>query len=249
MLKIDYKGAGGEIKIRVQKSAPGGIFGGAVASPGSELLLRAVPALLPAALRGLLATCSVRVLNRRVREEYVEAGRPFVGVVWHEDFLFVLDYFRRRGLVVMVSRSRDGELVARALHRLGYSTVRGSSSAGGREALAELKARLLEGRGSAIVADGPRGPARRAKMGCVVAARDTGVPLLTAVSAASPCVRLRNWDRTEIPLPGARIVLAFGEPIFVPRGASSEECERVRDLVDRRMAELEAGCRRALERG
>lgn len=233
----------------MEKTAAGGIFGGAVASPGSEFLLRAVPALLPAALRGLLATCSLRVLNRRVREEYVDAGRPFVGVVWHKDFLVVLDYFRRRGLAVMVSRSRDGELVARALRRLGYATVRGSSSAGGREALAALKAHVLGGRGSAIVADGPRGPARRAKMGCVVAARDTGAPILTAVCAASPCLRLRNWDRTEIPLPGARIVLAFGEPMFVPKEASPAECERLRDLVDRRMAELEASCLRALGRG
>lgn len=220
-----------------------------MALPGSQLLLGAVPAFLPAVLRGLLATCSVRVLNRRIREQYVDSGRPFVGVVWHKDFLFVLDYFRRRGLTVMVSRSRDGELVARALNRLGYATVRGSSSAGGREALAELKARVRAGRGAAIVADGPRGPARRAKMGCVVAARDTGAPILTAVCAAAPCVRLRNWDRTEIPLPGARIVLAFGEPFFVPKEASPEECERLRDLVDRRMAELEARCRRALERG
>src|SRR6185295_4715210 len=96
------------------------------------------------------------------------------------------DYFRGRKIVVMVSRSKDGELVARALHRLGYRTARGSSSKGGREALAELTDLVREGWGAAIVADGPRGPARKAKIGCVLAARGTGAPVLPWCCHAEP---------------------------------------------------------------
>jgi lysophospholipid acyltransferase (LPLAT)-like uncharacterized protein len=208
-----------------------------------ELLASAVPAVAPHVVRGLMSTCSCRTLGRDVQEKYIDGDGGFVGVVWHKDFLFALDFFRRRKIVVMVSRSKDGELVARALHRLGYRTVRGSSSAGGREALTELTDLVRNGWGSAIIADGPRGPARHAKMGCVLAARNSGAPLIPWGCHASPNVTLRNWDGTMIPKPFAKVTVAFGEPLHVPSGARKEECEALRDLVDQRMAGLEATCR------
>jgi len=215
-----------------------------MASSTFELLAAAVPAIAPHVVRGLMATCSTRVLGREVKEKYVDgSGGGFVGVVWHKNFLFALDFFRRKKIVVMVSRSKDGELVARALHRLGYRTVRGSSSRNGREALAELTDLVRTGWGSAIVADGPRGPARQAKVGCVLAARNSGAPLIPWGCHAEPNITAKNWDGTMIPKPFARITVAFGDPFYVPAGADRQECESARDLVDRRMAEVESMCR------
>ena len=215
-----------------------------MASPTFELLTAAVPAVAPHMVRGLISTCTMRVLGREVKEKYFEGGRGFIGVVWHQTFLFALDYFRRRKIVVMVSQSKDGELVARSLHRLGYRTVRGSSSRGGPEALAELTELVRQGWGSAIVADGPRGPARQAKIGCVLAGRNSGAPLIPWACHAEPNITAKNWDRTMIPKPFARITVSFGEPIYVPAGADREQCESIRDLVDLRMADLESLCRK-----
>lgn len=215
-----------------------------MASSAFELLAAAVPAVAPHVVRGLMSTCALRVLGRSIQEKYVDGTGAFVGVVWHKDFLFALDFFRRRKIVVMVSQSKDGELVARALHRLGYRTVRGSSSRGGREALGELTDLVRKGWGSAIIADGPRGPARQAKIGCVLAGRNSGAPIIPWGCHAEPSITAKNWDRTMIPKPFARITVAFGEPIYVPAGADREECEAIRDLVDLRMAELEAKCRK-----
>ena len=121
--------------------------------------------------------------------------------------------------------------------------MRGSSSRGGPQALAELTDLVRSGWGSAIVADGPRGPAQQAKIGCVLAARNSGTPLIPWACHAEPNMRAKNWDRTMIPKPFARITVAFGDPIFVPAGADRKTCESMRDLVDRRMAEQEAKCR------
>lgn len=212
-------------------------------STTSKLLAKAVPALAPHLVRGLMSTCRYKTVRGDVRE-YLEGDQPFIGVVWHKDLLFALDFFRRRKkIVVMVSRSKDGELVASALHRMGYRTVRGSSSAGGREALAELSGLVREGWGSAIIADGPRGPARQAKIGCVLAARASGAPLLLWGVHAAPSLTLRNWDQTLIPKPFATIYLSYGGPIYVPAHASTEVCEKIRSDVDVQMAELEAICR------
>lgn len=215
----------------------------------SRLLLSVVPALLPPVVRALYANCSVRIEGRTVYDRYVSDHHPFIGVVWHQDFVFALDFFRGRKIVVMVSRSKDGELVSRTIHRLGYRTVRGSSSAGGREALAELNDYVRQGWGSAIIADGPRGPAKVAKIGCVLAARDTGAPMIPMGCAVRPCFRARNWDRTVLPAPFSRIVVSFGEPIFVPPRSSREDCEKVRADVDLAMAEQEAICSRLAARG
>ena len=47
---------------------------------------------------------------------------------------------------VLVSLSRDGDLAASVLQRLGYTTVRGSSSRGGNQAYHTMLAALGEGR-------------------------------------------------------------------------------------------------------
>ena len=133
-----------------------------MSSPGFNLLVRMVPAVAPALVRALLSTCSVSVHNRKVYEEYIAARKPYIGVVWH----------------------KDGELVARTLHRMGYRTVRGSSSTGGGDAFRELTAKLEEGWAAAIVADGPKGPARQSKLGPVMASRDTGVPMIPTLGSS-----------------------------------------------------------------
>ena len=211
----------------------------------SKLLLDVVPALAPPLVRALFSHTSMRYLNPHILEDWVYPGKPYIGVVWHQDFLLALNFFRGRKIAVMVSRSKDGEIVSRVLRRIGFPVIRGSSSSGGREALLEFERTLKGGTPACVIADGPRGPARKAKIGCVAAARETGAPILTLGVSITPCLRARNWDRTVIPHPFASIVLAFGEPIWVPKDASREDCERIREKVDERMAELEATCRRA----
>lgn len=216
-------------------------------APGFDLIVRAVPALAPPVVRALFSTCRVRIRNRRIWSEYIVARRAFVGMTWHQNFPFVLDHFRRRKIVVLVSRSRDGEIVARTLHRLGYRTARGSSSAGGPEALREVVRWIRDGWGAAFIADGPRGPARQSKIGPVIAARESGTPIIPFACHAPSAWRMRNWDGTVIPRPFSTIAVAYGDPIPVPPGASREECEAMRSALDARMAELEATCRRDAE--
>jgi hypothetical protein len=97
-----------------------------------------------------------------------------------------------------------------------------------------------------MVPDGPRGPARVAKPGCVLAARDAGVPIVPLGCALRPAVRLDNWDQSVIPLPFAALVLGYGDPIDVPRDASREECEAIRARLELEMCRVERACKEAL---
>jgi len=191
------------------------------------------------ALAGTLAAWLLRMLGATWRIEYIGEHplRPgashVVGALWHEGVLVAAHLFRDRDVVVMVSRSRDGDLIEAVLSRLGYArSARGSSSRGGTSALRAQIGLVRAGRSGALLCDGPRGPARLAKAGGVMLAQRTERPLLAAAIGARPCWRFRSWDRSILPLPFARVVCAFGEPFPV-------SAEAGRDAVDHALRRLQ----------
>lgn len=170
--------------------------------------------------------------------------RPAVYVAWHEHLLPLALLHRRQGVVALVSRHRDGEILARVLHRLGYETVRGSSTRGGGAGLRRMIEAGREGAPLAFTPDGPRGPARTCKPGAVRAAAESGLPVVPLAAAATARRRLGSWDQFMVPAPGARIHVVRGGPLRVPRGAGG----RGDGWAGRVAGALEAARRRA-ERG
>jgi lysophospholipid acyltransferase (LPLAT)-like uncharacterized protein len=156
-------------------------------------------------------------------------------------------HFRDRiGGVVMVSRSRDGDIIADTVERFGMRAVRGSSSRGGRDAReAMIEALNAGGVSAGVIVDGPRGPALEAKMGALVMARETGLPVVPGTWWARPVVHVRSWDRTIVPLPFSRIVFAFGPALFVPPDAGAEQLEEARKTLTRRLADARAAAQAA----
>lgn len=151
--------------------------------------------------------------GREHLDRLAAGGPPAILAFWH-DRVILGAYFtgarmaRGEGVDVtaLTSRSGDGELVARIMRRWGARIVRGSSSAGGREAMWALRA-VVRRRGSSpiLVPDGPRGPARHLKRGILVLARVSGAPVLAMGLASDRHWRLNSWDRMTIPKPFARV--------------------------------------------
>lgn len=196
-----------------------------------------------ALLRSVRASLSTALINRDVARAYCVRGRKIgIGAFWHAHLIPIAGFCVDLNAVVMVSRSRDGELIARAVERTPLSTVRGSSSRGGREALDELIDAVRGGRPGAFACDGPKGPPREVKMGVVVAAKRTGAPIIPIAFAAARALRLRSWDRTVIPVPGTRAAFAFGDPIPVPPDASDADCDRIRGELKLLLDSLEQRC-------
>lgn len=149
--------------------------------------------------------------DRRPRRE-----RGMVHIFWHSRILYLAYLYRWRGQTVIVSRSRDGELISRTLRHLGIAAVRGSTSRGAASALRASLEILAGGRPVSVSPDGPRGPACRVQPGCIYLAARAAKPLLPLTYAASRALRLRSWDRFLLPLPFSRIVVVYGDPISVP---------------------------------
>jgi lysophospholipid acyltransferase (LPLAT)-like uncharacterized protein len=167
--------------------------------------------------------------------------KPFVLAFWHGQQFALLRWAASQRMAALVSRSRDGELVAAALARLGIASARGSSSRGGAAGLRAILRRIRDGRDAAFAVDGPRGPARvvraaPAGVGAAIAARLSGGVVVPMAAACARChVFARAWDRFELPLPFTRVAVVLGAPL------SPEEAtpEALGAAIDRARVEAE----------
>jgi lysophospholipid acyltransferase (LPLAT)-like uncharacterized protein len=163
--------------------------------------------------------CTLRLTL--VVDPAVTAARahPFALAFWHGQQFALLRWAWKQRMVALVSRSRDGELVAAALGILGVESARGSSSRGGAAGLKATVRRLRAGLDAAFAVDGPRGPARvvRCRGGSVGAAQAARLGGGVVVPMAAACARChvfaRAWDRFELPLPFTRVVVVLGAPL------------------------------------
>jgi lysophospholipid acyltransferase (LPLAT)-like uncharacterized protein len=176
-------------------------------------------------LFGLATSGLLRALGATWRIETIghDPQRPGPGgparlaALFHESMVPCAWLYRDRRYSVAVSRSRDGDLIRASLIALGYAEpARGSSSRGGSTVLRGLVRMLGAGTTVAVLVDGPRGPARVAKTGVIHLARLSGRPIQPVAFSARPALRLSSWDQSLLPLPFARVVVAYAEPMEVP---------------------------------
>ena len=163
--------------------------------------------------------------------------KPVIYSFWHRAVFASAWLWRESGIAVMVSRSFDGEYIARTIQKLGFVAVRGSSSRGGAKALFGLKHQLGLGNSVVFTIDGPRGPKYVAKPGPVLLSRATGLPMAAFYVALSDAWVLHTWDALLIPKPFSKVMVRVGAKIRVPNGAE-----------DAQMAEFHGQLQTALER-
>lgn len=171
-------------------------------------------------------------------EQLYRSGRRAIWAFWHNRVFYATWFWRRRGIVVMTSRSFDGEYIARFIQRFGYGAARGSSTRGGDEAISAQARALAAGYDVAFTVDGPRGPLYHAKAGPVRLARDSGQAIVPVHFACSRFVELPSWDRFRIPLPGSRCRVVVSEPIDVPVDATGRRRAAVVTAVQERLDEM-----------
>ena len=187
-------------------------------------------------LRLLARTWRFRLSGEAPVAGLVAQRRPYILALWHSGILPLLFSHRDRGIVLLISRHRDGGHLADLAADLGYSAVRGSTNRGGEVGLLGLIGSLEAGNVVALTPDGPRGPAEHVQPGIVSAARHAAVPIVPIAARASAEWRLPTWDRMRIPKPFARVQVVFGAPILV--GPTKEEARRALGELERALHAL-----------
>ncbi len=174
----------------------------------------------------------ITVLGEDRYNELREQNKPVIILVWHGKIFIAPYFFRRRGIMPLVSPSEDGEIIAQIVDRWGYKVLRGSSSHSIVRAWNEMKTELKKGGEVIIVPDGPRGPNRKLKPGALKLAQATGAYLVPFTFASSRKKPLNSWDHFLIPKPFSRIVTIYGEPFSVKSNLSDEEFEEERQKIE-----------------
>ncbi|MDR3153121.1 MAG: DUF374 domain-containing protein [Deltaproteobacteria bacterium] len=185
-----------------------------------------------------------RVVRCRILGDPVPARRPVIYVTWHSEEITMLPRSGFTRGTVMVSASRDGDILAEVARAWGYRTIRGSSSKGAAAALLSLRRALERGENIILAVDGPRGPRHEAKPGAFWLAAGTGAwicPVGVAVSSAY--VFRKSWSLSRVPLPWARVVGLFGE-LYRPEGADlllsrEGQSAAVKSLLDKATLQAE----------
>ncbi len=170
---------------------------------------------------------------------YGDIDLPAIVAMWHgEHFMAPFINMRRHPVAVLISLHRDGEMNARAAERLGVATIRGSGDHGGRflqkravAAYRDLLQALENGTTVAMTADVPK-VSRRAGLGIVKLASQSGRPIYPTATVTSRRRELDTWDKSKLNLPFGRLVLARGDPISVPGDADDATLEHYRQQVE-----------------
>ncbi len=200
-----------------------------------NLTSRLYSTLASAYLRFVGLTSRIIWVNRDVREELETSGRGYIYAFWHGRQVFLVYLHQNDHTHPLVSRSRDGEIIARVCHSFGLEAVRGSSSRGGTEAMLELKTLLEKGDRISFTPDGPRGPLREVQPGVVFLAQKTGVPIVPiAWGAKRRWVFKGSWDEFVVPKPLNRISMIYGEPLFVkPEDDLKKKAAELKEALER----------------
>ncbi len=163
--------------------------------------------------------------------------KPVIYAFWHRAVFPSAWLWRNSGIAVMVSRSFDGEYIARIIKKLGFTAVRGSSSRGGGAALLGMKTHLEKGATVAFTIDGPRGPKYVAKPGPVLLSRAAAQPMAAFYVAIDEAWVLNTWDQFVIPRPFSKALVRVSRKMRVPP-----------DTDDGQMADFHRQLQAALDR-
>jgi len=176
----------------------------------------------------LLGYLFLRMLHATLRVRHVRAynleGTPrYIVVFWHESILMAMHMRWHKPTTAIISRSKDGEIVAGVLRLYGADTARGSSTRGGEMALREVLRDIKAGKNIGLTPDGPKGPRRVVKDGVVYIAKVSGLPVVPVTFTARKKKRLRSWAQEVVPFPLSKALFLYGEPIVVPRDGDVQE--------------------------
>lgn len=167
---------------------------------------------------------------------------PCVYAMWHAHQCCVHGLPDRANCNVLVSRSRDGQIIANVVEKWGFKVIHGSKGKKGSvEATLQMIHALEHGESCAIMVDGPKGPAKVVKDGAIKIAKKAGVPIVPVFwySPNLTFLKFPSWDGFRIPFFWTKLINIYGEPIYVDADNDKAQDEEVRLKVQRSLEKLE----------
>ncbi|MCL5030553.1 MAG: lysophospholipid acyltransferase family protein [Bacteroidetes bacterium] len=194
---------------------------------------------LLSAVNVLCKTLRITLKNKKVIDELDKEGKNYVLAFWHGTMLLPWYINRRKNFAALISKSKDGELLAKILKHWKYEVVRGSSSTGGNVALGIMIDYARNKSSIAITPDGPRGPIHKMKAGAVITAKKSGLPLVLVGIGIKRKRILKSWDKFEIPGLFTKVNVVFSDFMVIDRNLSYNETSKMISNSEMKLNELQ----------
>jgi len=150
----------------------------------------------------------------------LKSDRPILLCTWHQQFFSAIRHFKSYSKYnpgLMISQSRDGNLISGVANRTGWHTPRGSSSRGGKMAMGAMIDHLRTHGFGAHILDGPTGPIGKVKAGVIKMALETNSLIVPFYTEADQAWFFNSWDKFMLPKPFSRVKISFSAPIDLNR--------------------------------
>ena len=167
--------------------------------------------------------------------DYLENDGPVLLCAWHQQFFSAIRHFQNYKVFnpsIMISQSRDGEIVAKMALRNGWNPTRGSSSRDGRGALKKMIVNFKKSKLAAHIVDGPRGPSGKVKAGAIRLAHATDAVIVPVYTFAENGWYFNSWDKFLLPKPFSKVLIRFGKMIKFDRVKDREIFEEQRKQLE-----------------
>ena len=183
-------------------------------------------------------TLRLVVENEEPWLNHLNQGGRVLLCTWHQQFFSVIRYFRKYQSYhphLMISPSKDGDIIAGVARLAGWHPIRGSSSRDGKKAMRDLVRRLKKTNLAAHIVDGPRGPIGKVKAGTIRLAHITKAVIVPFYVSTASAWTFNSWDRFFIPKPFATVFLRFGKMVTFRTTENNEDFESQRRHLEKIM--------------
>jgi len=180
-------------------------------------------------------TFRLNIKNEEHWQKLRKQGTPILLCAWHQQFFSAIRHFKtysRYNPGLMISRSRDGDLISGVANKTGWHTPRGSSSRGGKQALEMMIAHLKTYGLGAHILDGPTGPIGKVKAGIVKMACETNAVVVPFYTSAKHAWFFGSWDRFMLPKPFSKVTITFGQEIRFDSSRDPDNFEDQRQTLE-----------------
>ena len=167
---------------------------------------------------------------------------PCLYAMWHGNQCCVFGLQNKGKTNVLISRSRDGNVVAAGVEMLGFKTIRGSKGKKGAvEATLQMIDVLKNGENCAMMVDGPKGPAHKVKDGIIKIAKLANVPIVPMCwySSNKNWLKFNSWDSFTVPFCNVNLINLYGKPIYVDPNGDAEADEKARKQLQESLEDLD----------
>jgi lysophospholipid acyltransferase (LPLAT)-like uncharacterized protein len=183
-------------------------------------------------------TLRFKIENENRWQELREQGNNVLLCAWHQQFFSAIFHFKTYSKFnpgLMISQSKDGDLISGVANRSGWHTLRGSSTRGGKKAMDAMIDHLKTHGFGAHILDGPTGPIGRVKAGIIKMALEADAVVVPLYTSAENAWFFNSWDRFMLPKPFSRVFITFGQEIRFEPFDQRDGFENQRLLLEKTM--------------